>query len=235
MQKDITISHYHDDDNMSLLICDNSQLLFVLNRFGIPLGFSNKTVRQVCEENKVDTGTFLAVVNILLSGDKSEHINYSDINVESLICYLRKAHSYYLEYRLPSIRIKLERALNKEGKEMTSLILKYFDEYIDEVKEHLKYEEEVAFPYATDLVNRKCTSDYRISSFRKKHDHLDLKLVEMKNILIKYFQIPSSNELIRVLNAIFNCSDDLIAHYMIENLLFIPLIKHIESTIAHKR
>ena len=46
------------------LVCDRYPVLQVMSRFGIALGFGDKTIAEVCAENKVDTATFLAVVNM---------------------------------------------------------------------------------------------------------------------------------------------------------------------------
>ena len=51
------------DDKMISLIRDNYDLLQMLGSFGISLGFGDKTVKETCESNGVDTYTFLAVVN----------------------------------------------------------------------------------------------------------------------------------------------------------------------------
>ena len=56
---------------MIYLIRDNYDLLQSLGSFGISLGFGDKTVREVCDEQNVDTYTFLAVVNFTINGYKA--------------------------------------------------------------------------------------------------------------------------------------------------------------------
>lgn len=50
------------------LIGDNYSLLQVMSRFGLSLGFGDKTVKEVCEMNNVDCQTFLVVVNFMAEG-----------------------------------------------------------------------------------------------------------------------------------------------------------------------
>ena len=45
---------YRSTDKMSDLICDNYSLLMVMSRFGLSLGFGNKSVKDVCEAQGVD-------------------------------------------------------------------------------------------------------------------------------------------------------------------------------------
>ena len=52
---------YASTDKMSDLICGNYNLLLVMSRFGLSLGFGDQTVEQVCDQQGVHTGTFLAV------------------------------------------------------------------------------------------------------------------------------------------------------------------------------
>ena len=40
---------YRATDKMSDLICDNYSLLMVMSRFGLSLGFGDKSVKDVCE------------------------------------------------------------------------------------------------------------------------------------------------------------------------------------------
>lgn len=49
---------YEADDKMINLISDNYNLLQAFGSFGINLGFGDKTVREVCESQDVDTYTF---------------------------------------------------------------------------------------------------------------------------------------------------------------------------------
>ena len=49
---------YEADDKMISIIRDNYNILQSLGSFGINLGFGDKTVREVCEEQAVDTYTF---------------------------------------------------------------------------------------------------------------------------------------------------------------------------------
>ena len=61
------IGRYDADDRMCDLVCDRYPVLLVMSRFGIALGFGDKTIAEVCAESRVDAATFLAVVNMLMN------------------------------------------------------------------------------------------------------------------------------------------------------------------------
>ena len=59
---------YEADDKMIDLIGDNHSMLQGLSAFGLRLGFGDKTVRDICDEQGVDCHTFLTVVNFIING-----------------------------------------------------------------------------------------------------------------------------------------------------------------------
>ena len=59
---------YESRDKMIDLISDNYGMLQGLGAFGIRLGFGDKTVEEVCQEQNVDCYTFLSVVNFIING-----------------------------------------------------------------------------------------------------------------------------------------------------------------------
>ena len=59
------LGKYTASDRMSDLVCGNYHILLIMSRFGIALGFGDRTVDEVCCQSGVDTATFLAVVNLL--------------------------------------------------------------------------------------------------------------------------------------------------------------------------
>lgn len=225
---------YNQDNRMSDLVCDNYPVLLVMSRFGIALGFGDKTIGQVCEECEVHTGTFLAVVNLLLDEGDAEDYK-GDISVEALLGYLHNSHDYFLNFRLPTIRRNLLGAIDCGQKDIAIAILRFFDEYVAEVQKHMRYEETTVFPYVTSLLRGVRGGEYSIAVFCKRHDQVEAKLTELKNILIKYYPASSTNELNGVLFDIFTCEQDLASHNYIEDYLFVPAIQELERKMEQAK
>ena len=225
---------YNQNNRMSDLVCDNYPVLLVMSRFGIALGFGDKSIGEVCRENGVHTETFLAVVNLLLDeGDVDDYKNV--ISAGALLEYLHNSHDYFLNFRLPAIRCNLLNAIDGGEKDISIAILRFFDEYVAEVQKHMRYEESTVFPYVNSLLAGVKPDMYNIAIFRKRHDQVEAKLTELKNILIKYYPASSSNELNSVLFDIFTCEQDLASHKYIEDYLFIPVIQTLEYNIERKK
>ena len=117
---------YEADDKMISLIRDNYDLLQMLGSFGISLGFGDKTVKETCDDNDVDTYTFLAVVNFT-ANDYGEFEDDEKISVPTLLHYLEASHAYFLDFQLPYIRRDLQESLN-EHDSLAKLILRFYDE-----------------------------------------------------------------------------------------------------------
>ena len=185
---------YSGTDKMSDLICENYNLLLVMSRFGLSLGFGDQTVQQVCERQGVHTGTFLAVVNFM-DGECCVSEEFHDqISVEALMEYLKQAHSYFLDYNLPVIRRRL----------------------ID----------------AIDCSQDEDTGRYNIGVFVARHNQIETKLTELKNIIVKYYPSRANNNLLNtVLFDIYSCEKDLCSHCRVEDYMFVPLIAELEKKV----
>lgn len=220
---------YTGDDRMCDLVSDRFAVLQVMSRFGIALGFGDKTIAEVCEEHRVDTATFLAVVNMLLGGSYHTAQAAQEVSVRALTDYLHNAHGYFLEFRLPAIRRKLIEAIDYAHNDVSFAIMRFFDEYVAEVQRHMDYEEQTVFPYVEGLLEGRVSDSYSIDDFRRRHDQVDAKLRELKNIIIKYYPSGSTNELNGVLFDIFTCERELASHNAVEDDLFIPAVERLAA------
>lgn len=220
---------YEASDKMISLIRDNYNLLQSLGSFGISLGFGDKTVKQVCDDQNVDTNTFLAVVNFTINGYR-EMDDVSRLSVPTLLQYLKASHDYFLGFQLPFIRKDLVDALD-ENDNLARLILKLYDEYSRSVTLHMKYEEKTVFPYVESLLAGKPMANYAIDMYSKHHGQESSKLRELKSIIIKYFpgDCLRNNQLSATLYDIYNNEEWLALHAEVEDNIFIPAIKYLED------
>ena len=219
---------YKLTDKMRDLVKDNSALILVMGRFGISLGFGDKSVREVCRMHHVNENTFLEVVNFV----SSKEYNYELISLPSLIGYLKQAHEYYLDFNLPNIRRKLIEAIDCSGTdELAMLILKFYDEYVTEVRKHMEYENDVVFSYVEQLSQGFLNRNFTISNFAGKHTPIGYKLKELKDIIIRYYPEKNNYQLNQVLLEIILSEQDLTSHCMIEDKLFVPAVKLIEQQL----
>lgn len=156
---------YLPTDPMMDIVRDNYSLLQVVSRFGLSLGFGEQSVQAVCRASGVDTDTFLAVVNLLNRPEATDacHPDFGPargtreevvaLRLPTLLQYLRQSHAYFLDFCLPGIRRQLMEAIDcSMQNEMAFLLLKFFDQYMNEVRKHMQYEDTRVFPYVERLL-----------------------------------------------------------------------------------
>ena len=223
---------YRETDKMSDLICENYPMVLVLSRFGIALGFGEQNIGEVCRQNGVDAPPFLAVVNFLTE-EVSAPVDWTDshLSIGDLIRYLHNAHDYFLQFRLPHLRRKLVNAIASCPADVAFVITRFFDEYAAEVDKHMAYEEHSVFPYVRGLIEGRKDPKYNIAIFRKRHDQIESKISDLKNILIKYYPGEGSHLLNSVLFDIFATEADLASHTRVEDYLFVPVVAALEQTL----
>lgn len=222
------ISRYLPKHSMRDLIRDNAMLLPVISRFNIAFGFGDASVREICNLNNVDVRTFLSVCN-LLSGN--EYLS-TDVSLGSLTGYLQRAHTSFLDVQLPRIRSYLIDAVNhSESYETALLLMRFYDEYVEEVRKHMEHENNIIFPYAEKLLRGEVTEDFTIDKYSVSHVDTAHKLKEIKDIFIYHFKQKENTRLSNALFEIIMCERDLMTHFQVESKLFIPAVELLESKL----
>lgn len=225
------LTEYRVGDRLRDAIDDNNLLLLVISRFSIPFGFGDSTIGEVCDENGIDCATFLAVANLVCAKKAASY----DVSPRALIDYLKKAHTYFLDFNLPLIRRKLIDAVNNSSiDDVAFLIIKYFDDYVIEVRRHMEYENDTLFGYISRLASGEVATDYSIEEYSATHTDMGDKLNELKDIIIRHYRQKGNDTLNSVLYDIINCQADLVTHCMVENRLLVPAVRKLEQSIADK-
>lgn len=222
-------------ENMKLadLILANVRLLYVLPCFGIELGFGDKTVKQMSEENNISVPLLLLVCNIYTFDDyQPDAAKLGKIPLEGIIEYLRNSHKDYLNVRMPKLISEILDLIDcchiKDGDILTTFCKKYEDEVIA----HFKYEEEIAFPYIHNLIKGNKGEKYKIEEYESNHSNIDEALSDLKNIIIKYLPKECTIEKCRdVLLDLFMFEYDLSKHTLLEDKILISLVERIEKGI----
>lgn len=217
---------------MRALIADNPMLLAVLTRFGISLGFGEATVAEVCASAGVHVPTFLAVANFISGFPAST----AGVDIVQLISYLSNAHDYFLNYVAPRMRQLMLQAISPSaGARLSLALMKFFDEYIAEIRRHMNFEDEVVFAYVYSLLDGKTPMvDFNIDEFGKSHTPIHGKLAELKNLLVCHFTAEKGrvDMMNTLLFDIVTSERDLSTHYRLEDALFVPAVRHLMDSGA---
>lgn len=221
------------------------QLLAVVQRLNIRLGFRDKTVKEVCRCHGVDVDFFLYLVSAFHNKEYYQAMEKQKFPVEWIINYLGNAHRCYTEFRIPEIEKQigmLEEFYNDRGTNM-DLIINFIKEYVREFKSHIEHEELEVFPYILELnanLKGKYISDNFIEMFDdcsidrylEQHNNIEEKLYDLKNILLKYMPLAIDDcKYNSLLSDLFRLEKDLVDHDELEELVLFPGVRQMELTM----
>ena len=221
----------HGNMKMADLIEVNYHLLAVLTRFGIEGGFGEKTVRDICEKNHLDTDTFLLICNVYTHKDHepSEEI-LRDGHIDDILRYLHQSHDYYMSNALVLLASTIEDLIKPCSDTQKKVIWQFFAEYKAELEKHFAYEEGEVIPYVQKLLLGKRDPHYSIDRFEENHSNIEEKLSDLKNLILKSLPATCDDRLrVRLLNYIFALQSDLDSHTAIEDNILVPMVRLIES------
>ncbi len=225
------------DMKMSVLLNDNPMLLLMLEHLNIDFAVRDKTVGQICGDNKADPGVFMLIANMYNGFYPARDEIESITDISMIIDFLKNSHNYYKNDKYPEIKHFIERLQSKHKGSNIGLVEQFFNEYFEEVLEHLDYEDEIAFPYFCQLSTGKGKgkpgkSKFSVNEYREHHTDIETKLTDLKNLLLKHISIENELPLRRkFLVSLFELEYDLNIHSMVEEMILLPVVDKLERKI----
>jgi len=233
---------------MANVIIQNHHLLAIIDRFGIKLGFGERTVNQVCEQYSIPVNFFLEIVNTFNDPDFFTKRNMDAFPLSLIVGYLRKAHKFYLEVKIPEIRELINAMLktdNDKTKKAVYLIKNFFEDYASQLNTHIDREDKIVYPYVLLLEEAYETrnvdllrdfifkNDFKIEEYASSHDNIEEKLFDIKSLIIKYLE-PDDNYVVsfKTLGQLAHLEDDINDHSDMENKVLIPRVKEMENSLS---
>ena len=209
---------YKATDKICDLMSREEDAIHVISRFGLTMGVGDQTIAEACEGNDVHTPTFLAIINYKVFKQRALP---ADIDVATLQRYLRNAHTYFLDFRLPYLRRSLIEALIPAGaaNKIPMLILQCYDEFVQEIRTHIEHEN-------AGMFEEHAHDDQRITD----------KLSEIKSLIIKYYPSDQTMQkgavtytLISVMSDLWHTEQDFADHCAIEDEILRPALSNVSE------
>ncbi len=227
---------FNKDDKMSSLVRGNYNLLPVINRFGIRLGFKEKTIGEICANQQIHAEFFLAIVNTYNDENYFPEAELLSFSPFLIIDYLATTHQYYISYVLPKIERLLNQVLQTCGKDCSSLrmINSFYQKYKAELLLHFRQEDEKVFPYIKELYNTGIIRDPNdtLAVFENEHPNVEVKLSDLKNLILKYLEPDyDSNAMNEFLFALFQFEKDIYDHARIEDKILNVQVSKFEKQL----
>ncbi len=227
-------------DILANVIHSNYRVLMVLDRMGIKLGFDNKTIEQVTKEYNISTSAFLIILNLFCNNKYIPEVGKQFEFIPDFLTYLKNSHRYFLSEKIPDIQQNIKQLVHILHDSKAEMVESFYNKYIEEVTEHIDYENETVFPFIEEMydafLNKRDPSlllkEYDISIYGEHHDDIEDILKDLKNILIRHLPQKEKGKTRRlVLQQLFELESDLFSHTRIEDEVLIPLVKELENKL----
>jgi regulator of cell morphogenesis and NO signaling len=232
------------------VILKHHQLLSIISRFDIKLGFGDKSVKEICEIYNINVDFFLEIVNSFIDEDYSPKKQMQKFSLELIINYLRKTHDFYLDNKIPEIAALIDKMIensDEEHKKSLLMIKTFFNQYRDELSSHIEREEKVVYPYILKLekvynnplslskIEIQELMKYSIDDYEDEHDNISEKVFDLKSIIIKYLPPQDDYKIsYRVLAQLDRLEQDIMDHSEMEDRILVPKVRNLENELKAK-
>jgi regulator of cell morphogenesis and NO signaling len=234
---------YSLSQKLADIIHHDHKLLPIVNRFGIRLGFGDQSLDDICLNHGINAGFFIEILNTYHDPDYFPRERFLDFPLPLIVDYLKKTHQYYYTFYIPEIEKQLNELIaSAPGENNLSLLTRFYLKFKMELHEHLQYEDKFTFPYvlhlhavaehSDPLINSEFLPEKSIIEFEETHSNVDSKLLDLKNIIIKYLHADYDNDKCNsLITTLFNFEDDLRDHSRIEDKIMVPKVLQIEKLL----
>ena len=139
---------------LSDIINNNPAIMLMLEHLDLGARDYEQNVSQICADTEIRVELFVSICNLYNGFTNTKISEYLVEDIPVLVKVLRNSHKYYLEDKYPEILKYIELINKSTHTKETELVEIFFKDYFDEVKEHLNYEEKIAFPYICNLLDK---------------------------------------------------------------------------------
>ena len=230
---------------MCQAVFEHMQLLPLLPRFQMKLGFGEMSVEEVCKAHEVNPDFFLDIANAYLDEAYIPGEGLSLFSLGTVVDYLRGTHTYYVDIALPMVEEKIFRLLTQPGlsEKEVELVTSFFNDYKQEFLAHISEEEQDILPYILELEKQSARElpdpaflnkiqSYSIREFEQEHDRLETSLEQLARLMIKYLPPFEDVHLChQVLHDLSDLVKDLRDHANMEDKILIPRVVELEEQL----
>lgn len=214
------------------LIVENPNLLLMLEHFGLETVVGDYTIEEYSRKNNIKPYIITTFANLYNGFHNIDIKQFELADIDIIMKFLKNSHNYYLKEKYPEIHDIIKKIEQKFNSRETNLVSMFFQEYFNEVAEHLEYEDKIVFPYISNLLlgNPNSNSEFSVNEYKDHHTDIEFKLKELCNLLLKHLRLDNINNLKRKLfQSIIELEQDLYVHSIIEDKILIPLVFKLEN------
>ena len=213
------------------LVASDIFLLSVVHRLGIPFGFGDDTVSEVCRRHGISPALFQVLSKTYSDAGYDPAGDLKGLGRDDLpviVGFLKASHAHYVNACFPTLHSDIHKMLEGCDKATADIMNRFFDDYEKEELNHFRYEEQTVFPCVAALLEGSVKLEgYEgvAGQFEENHHNIGSHLNDLKNLLVKYISTPQPSDVqMRVLEQIYSIEADTKRHAAIEEKVLLPLV-----------
>lgn len=206
-----------------------------LEHLNITLPVEEKNITDISKEYNISVDFLIFLFEYIVNNQIIDSYIPRSSEIDNILFYLKNNHTFYTQQMFPHIDYLINKAFENSKQEEFLLIKKFFIEYNHEVIEHFDYENNIVFPYISELIeslgkDSEIKTNYSVEEYKNHHNDIEEKLDDLKNLLIKY--LPSSIKSDfrkKLLYNLYQLEKDLDIHSYLEDKILIPIVENLEA------
>lgn len=222
------------------VILNEPALIPVINRFGIILGVSDKSIRTVCEEKRLDSEFFVTILNTFIDEDYFPENRLKSFCAAQIVDYLTQTNAFYKQFQIPNIERHFNSLIQKSnnGNNNLELMKQFFDELKKELLTRIENDQNHWFP-AIKAAAESLHGEYYgkpITQDTQESDTLEEKLDDLKSLFVIHLKGEYELNLCHgVIFAIYSLEKDIKQHNRIRNRILRPMADAMIEATQNKR
>lgn len=215
----MTIINKHT--KVSEIVISEPSTLTVLNRFGIYLGFGDKTVSDICNEKNIDTEFIVSMLNTYINENYFPEEALKSYSIKLMFEYFNKTNHYYLRVQLPNIERHFNSFVERseQGNKSLELLREFFNEVKNELTSRIVIDTQL-FGENTEI------SEKTIEHLNVETDSIEDKLNDLINMFVIHLKGNYDTNLCHaVLFSILSLKKDISQNNRLRYRILLPLLK----------
>jgi len=129
------------DQKISDVVLNYPPIMLLLEHFNINVPFQEKTIQEICKDRDLNPEVLLTFANLYRGYSYSTPVHFTFTEIKPIVGFLKNNHAYYIHEMFPHIRRIIKQMYEVNHQREMVLVEKFFQEYFNEVTEHLDYED----------------------------------------------------------------------------------------------
>jgi len=220
------------DMKLSEVILQHYVLMPVIRRFGIHLGFGEKTILKICQEYNLDADLMVSILNLYVHPTYTPDLTLSATQLVATVSYLKLTNTLIHESQLPNVERHLQALMHYSfaKNKALGLINNFFTEIKTELQQRIEHDNDELFPFFLALASGTASPVSNVSdeeiNLREQQESLDEKIFDLRSLLMKYLTGEADENLCyAVFFALYTLENDIRQYNNVCHDLLTPAVK----------